>query len=567
MPRIPADAEVTIVFARNREAAIAADLQRPYVAVLPDPEQFNDFGRIYMARMMFAGLGDPPVTLRFRLMVQGFDHTSEALTAILEGADVRAIDEVQQEFASLLPESNQYRKIVSQLGFDAAIASLRRLGDAVVVKMENEDQPRLELISSRNFFLGIIRASGAFSALKRGSRYFRQVMPPDVQDAAQGQLRFTAQLRSAQNRYELDLDFGEDPIFKTRTNVLIGKNGAGKTQLLKSMIDALTTADPNRPAVNAAAFDPPLEVSRVIVFSSVPDDPFPKQIGAWLGIDYEHFAVNYAERDRPDTLLDSLVTCVRNDNDRRLAQGANDDDRIDMLRKALNAIGIWHQLHLPLVPPEADEGLPHEMEIDGRHYFPIGRGLGEQNSLFLLQRIDWNRLPIVLDGDRQVRALSSGEISLVRLTAQLVSSIEQGSLLILDEPENHLHPNFVSDVMGLLQYLLETTRSVAIIATHSAYVVREVPRHRVHVLTLDDRNIQIVRPRMQTFGASIDTISQFVFGDTNLTHRYQDRLEAWADEVGQGIGIDAVVERFGDQLNAESLSIIAERLKQNDAGN
>jgi energy-coupling factor transporter ATP-binding protein EcfA2 len=567
MPRIPADAPVTVVFAQNREAVVAADLPRPYVAVLPDPEQFNDFGRIYMARMMFAGFDDPPATFRFRLMVRGFDRTSEAITAILEGADVRPTDEVQLEFVSLLPESDQYRQIISQLGFNAAIGSLRRLGDAVVVKMEDEDQPRLELIRSQNFFLGIIRASGAFSALKRGSRYFRQVMPREIEDAAQGQLRFTAQLKSAQNRYELDIDFGEDPIFKTRTNVLIGKNGTGKTQLLKSMVDALTIAGPNRQAENAPTFDPPLEVSRVIVFSSVPDDPFPKQIGAWLGIDYEHFTVNHADRDRPDTLLDSLVTCVRDENDRSLAQGQNDDDRIDLLRKGLNAIGIWHQLHLPLVPPAADEGLPHEVEIDERHYFPIGRRLGEQNSLFLLQRIDWNRLPIVLDPERQVRALSSGEISLVRLTAQLVSSIEQGSLLILDEPENHLHPNFVSDVMVLLQYLLETTRSVAMIATHSAYVVREVPRHRVHVLTLDDRHIQIVRPRMQTFGASIDTISQFVFGDTNLTHRYQERLEAWADEVGQEIGIDAVIEQFGDKLNAESLSIIADRLKQNDAGN
>ncbi|MDW9816797.1 AAA family ATPase [Sinorhizobium meliloti] len=567
MPRIPADAQVTIVFAQNRDAVVAAELPRPYVAVLPDPEQFNDFGRIYLARMMCAGLDGPPTIFRFRLMVRGFNRTSDAMAEILGGADIRPIAEVQPEFATLLPQRDQYRQIVSKLGFEAAIASLRRLGDAVVVKIEDQDQPRLELIRSRDFHLGIIRAGGAFSALKRGSRYFRQVMPRDVQDAAHGQLRFTAQLRSAQNRYELDLDFGEDPIFKTRTNVLIGKNGTGKTQLLKAMIDALTTADPNRPADNAPAFDPPLEVSRVIVFSSVPYDPFPKQIGAWLGIDYEHFAVNYAERDRPDTLLESLVTCVRDDDDRRLAQVENDDDRIDILRNGLTAIGIWHQIYLPLVPPEADEGLPHEVEIEGRHYFPIGRRLGEQNTLFLLQRIDWNRMPIVLDGDLQVRALSSGEISLVRLTAQLVASIEQGSLLILDEPENHLHPNFVSDIMGLLQYLLEATRSVAIIATHSAYVVREVPRDQVHVLTLEDRDIQIVRPRMQTFGASIDTISQFVFGDTNLTHRYQDRLEAWADEVGQGIGIDAVIAQFGDQLNAESLSIIAERLKQNDAGN
>lgn len=565
MPRIPADAQVTIVFAQSREIALAANLPRPFVAILPDFEQYNDFGRIFVARMVFAGMDNPPAVFRFRLMVRGFNRTSDALNAILDGADIRPIEEVQAEFASLLPDSEQYRRFVAHLGFNVAIASLRRLGDAVVVKMENEDQVRLELIRSRDFYLGAIRPDGAYSALKRGSRYFRSVVPPAVEDAAQGQLRFSAQLRSAHNRCEIVFDFGPDPIFKTRTNVLIGKNGTGKTQLLKAMVKALTTDDPEREAENAPIFDPPLAVSRVIVFSSIPDDPFPKQIGAWLGIDYEHFAVNYLERDRPDTLLDSLVTCIRDDEDRRIAEAENDPDRQDILREGLRAIGIWHELHLPLNPPQPDEGLPDEIEVNGRHYFPIHRRLGEQNSLYLLQRIDWDRLPIVLDSEREVRALSSGEISVVRLTAQLVSSIERGSFLILDEPENHLHPNFVSDVMSLLQLLLEKTNSVAMIATHSAYVVREVPRHRVHVLKLEDHEIQIARPRMQTFGASIDTISQFVFGDTDLAHRYQQRLETWADEVGREMGIDAIIEQFGNLLNSESLSIIAERIKANGA--
>lgn len=167
MPRIPADARVTIVFAQNRDAVVAAELPRPYVAVFPDPEQFNDFGRIYLARMMFAGLDGPPTIFRFRLMVRGFNRTSDAIAEILGGANIRPIREVQQEFATLLPERDQYRQIVSQLGFEAAVASLRQLGDAVVVKIEDQDQPRLELIRSRDFFLGIIRAGGAFSALKR----------------------------------------------------------------------------------------------------------------------------------------------------------------------------------------------------------------------------------------------------------------------------------------------------------------------------------------------------------------------------------------------------------------
>jgi hypothetical protein len=104
----------------------------------------------------------------------------------------------------------------------------------------------------------------------------------------------------------------------------------------------------------------------------------------------------------------------------------------------------------------------------------------------------------------------------------------------------------------ILDNLLQSTLSIAIIATHSAYVVRETPRDRVNVLTLENRQISVDTPRLQTFGA--------VFGDTRISHHYQRTLADWADGVGRELGIEGVIAQFGAELNSESLSFIARRL-------
>ncbi len=83
-----------------------------------------------------------------------------------------------------------------------------------------------------------------------------------------------------------------------------------------------------------------------------------------------------------------------------------------------------------------------------------------------------------------------------------------------ERAETHLHPKYISNLIEVLYSLLKATKSIAIIATHSAYVVREVSRDNVKVMNVEDGLLSFDTPRMQTFGASIDTISQFAFGDT-----------------------------------------------------
>ena len=127
--------------------------------------------------------------------------------------------------------------------------------------------------------------------------------------------------------------------------------------------------------------------------------------------------------------------------------------------------------------------------------------------------------------DDELVPLSSGQISFIRLAAQLSLFIENGSLVLLDEPETHLHPDLLTDTVAVLDKVLELSGSIAIAATHSAYLVREVPSSQVHIIkTTKTNRVEVVQPRLKTFGADVGTISQFVFGDA-IVNRLVDSLE------------------------------------------
>jgi predicted ATP-binding protein involved in virulence len=115
--------------------------------------------------------------------------------------------------------------------------------------------------------------------------------------------------------------------------------------------------------------------------------------------------------------------------------------------------------------------------------------------------------------------------------------------------------------MLILHTMLTATKSAAIIATHSAYIVREVPRQRVRILSLNERTVSIDQPRLQTFGASIDGISQFVFGDSDVPHRYERLLEEWVCRLGPEVTIEQIVKNHGRTLNPETLSYVAQLLR------
>ena len=136
-------------------------------------------------------------------------------------------------------------------------------------------------------------------------------------------------------------------------------------------------------------------------------------------------------------------------------------------------------------------------------------------------------------------------------------------MLLCDEPETHLHPNFISDFVSLLDQLLVDTGSFAILATHSAYLVREVPSSQVIILEQQSPGIiEAVQPRLKTLGADIGAISSFVFGDTAFGDDSFGRLLARIRAEVQQTGQDAstLLKALQDELPAEAVMYLRRSL-------
>jgi len=101
----------------------------------------------------------------------------------------------------------------------------------------------------------------------------------------------------------------------------------------------------------------------------------------------------------------------------------------------------------------------------------------------------------------------------VDLVINLLSLIKTNSLILIDEPENTLHPNLEIDFMKILKDILEEFDSFAIIATHSSIIVREVSSTALNIIVSDKDEIEIQKPLLNTFGSNITDITNYIFND------------------------------------------------------
>lgn len=76
-------------------------------------------------------------------------------------------------------------------------------------------------------------------------------------------------------------------------------------------------------------------------------------------------------------------------------------------------------------------------------------------------------------------ALSEGLLYFLGFAA--LKHLDQSSLLLIEEPENGLHPARIAEVMNVLREISKTSQVV--IATHSPLVVNELQGHEVSVVT------------------------------------------------------------------------------------
>ncbi|MFN0141305.1 MAG: AAA family ATPase [Pyrinomonadaceae bacterium] len=147
--------------------------------------------------------------------------------------------------------------------------------------------------------------------------------------------------------------------------------------------------------------------------------------------------------------------------------------------------------------------------------------------------------------------LSSGHKIVLLTITRLVEDVVERSLILLDEPESHLHPPLLSAFVRTLSNLMIKRNGVAIVATHSPVVLQEVPRSCVWKLWRSGTSTTAERPETETFGENIGVLTREVFG-LEVT---QSGFHKMISDAASGVTFDAVVDRFEGQLGSEALSI------------
>ena len=112
----------------------------------------------------------------------------------------------------------------------------------------------------------------------------------------------------------------------------------------------------------------------------------------------------------------------------------------------------------------------------------------------------------------RIRILSSGELYSLALITFLYANIHLSTLVILDEPEIHLHPSVLINLMNCIYDVLERYNSYAIIATHSPLIIREIVKQNVYRFKrMDGERPTLSRVAFDTFGEDIATLFINIF--------------------------------------------------------
>ncbi len=148
--------------------------------------------------------------------------------------------------------------------------------------------------------------------------------------------------------------------------------------------------------------------------------------------------------------------------------------------------------------------------------------------------------------------LSSGHKIILLSITKLVETVQEKSLVFIDEPEGHLHPPLLSAFTRSLSELLININGAAIIATHSPVILQEVPRSCVYKLGRFGINAFADRPEIESFGENVGVLTREVFGlEVTESGFYQllrkavEKLDSYQD----------LIDYFDDSLGMEARSL------------
>jgi ABC-type multidrug transport system ATPase subunit len=289
----------------------------------------------------------------------------------------------------------------------------------------------------------------------------------------------------ADEAIDVHFDFDANRAVPSRIFALIGKNGTGKTQLITSL---------------------PIDISKKNNNAFTPKSPLFSKV---IAVSYSAFD----SFDIPKNTADFNYTyCGLKDSKGELYSTKGLKLRFHSSWKKIasnNRFDKW----LNLLPFFLDRELINELIIED-------------------DKVD-------IKGFNSVsKKLSSGQSILLYIITEIVANIRYASLVIYDEPETHLHPNAISQLINAIYELTNEFQSYCIIATHSPLIIRELLSSNVYIMERDETVLSVRKPISETFGENLTVLTEDIFGNNIVPNQYKKILNRL---VASGKSYDKIV--------------------------
>jgi len=128
------------------------------------------------------------------------------------------------------------------------------------------------------------------------------------------------------------------------------------------------------------------------------------------------------------------------------------------------------------------------------------------------------------------RQLSSGQGIILFVITEIISNIRYDSLILFDEPETHLHPNAITQLINTIYELVNEFKSYCIIGTHSPLIIRELHSKNVFVMERTGDYPDIRRISIECFGENLGVLTDEVFGNREVPKQYKLIVDALVNQ-------------------------------------
>lgn len=319
----------------------------------------------------------------------------------------------------------------------------------------------------------------------------------------------------------------------TNINVLIGRNGSGKTTIINNMIKSLLYLDSqykygkfktHGTLVGNFDFANLISISFSAFDESGVEDTFGEN---YTGLQFSYIGIKKYREDKtgdiflktPSDLKDEFIGSLKK---------CKDDLKTDRWKSAISIL-------------ESD---PNFKDAD------ILSLIQKNNEIQDQQEMD-NQF--IYKASSIFSNLSSGHKIVLLTITRLVETLEEKSLVLIDEPETHLHPPLLSAFIRSLSELLISRNGVAIIATHSPVILQEVPKSCAWKLRRNGTITVAERLEIESFGENVGILTQEVF---NLEVTESGFHKFLKNAVAGSANYEDAITMFNNRLGLEAKAIL-----------